>query len=224
MAGNELEMKRPKHRPSSSVHIKSLYKRSSKRGSDGGAFTFVPWISSASNETDLFSLPEKSADFCECSLAQEAFVKIIDWRWYCWLSQQRQPAVHVHFNSCIFFSFLDFMVSKRYQSYKGLPLYLKQKVFKSFLWKLTAQLTFKKWCISLHATWCVHVCMMYTVSSTKCMQLDRNFAEVDPKYIDIGWTFRGSQNTNCHLGEIIRKAKFHFHRKQLQWFYKLSNF
>lgn len=144
MAGNELEMKRPQRRPGSSAHIKSLYKRSSKRGSDGGAFTFVPWISSASNETDLFSLPEKSADFCECSLAQEAFVKIIDWRRYCWLSQQRQPAVYVRFNSCIFFPVLDLMVSKRYQSYKGLHSYLKQKVLKSFLWKLTAQLTLKK--------------------------------------------------------------------------------
>lgn len=113
MTGNELEMKRPKHRPISSVHIKSLYKRSSKRGSDGGAFTFVHWISSASNETDLFSLPEKSGDFCECSLAQEAFVKIIDWRWYCWLSQQCQQCMCV-FNSCIFSPFLDIMLSERY--------------------------------------------------------------------------------------------------------------
>lgn len=81
MTGNELEMNSPKHRPISSVHIKRQHKRGSKRGSDGEASTFVRWISSASNETDLFSLPEKSGDFCECSLAQEAFVKIIDWRW-----------------------------------------------------------------------------------------------------------------------------------------------
>lgn len=144
MAGNELEMKRPKHRPSSSAHIKSLYKRSSKRGSDRGAFTFVPWISSASNETDLFSLPEKSADFCECSLAQEAFVKIIDWRWYLWLSQQCRLAAYVHFNSCIFFpSFLDFAVSKRCPSSKGLLSYLKQ-LLKIFSWETEGRASLKR--------------------------------------------------------------------------------
>lgn len=36
---------------------------------------------------------KKSSDFCKCSLAQEAFMKIIDWRRYLWLSQQCQQTM-----------------------------------------------------------------------------------------------------------------------------------
>lgn len=198
---------------------KAWTKGAVKEAAIGGAFTFVPWISSASNETDLFSLPEKSADFCECSLAQEAFVKIIDWRSYRWLSQQCQPAVYVHFNSCIFFpSFLDFTVSKRYPFSKGFTL-SSDAGFK--------HLSFENWQPScLLKTWyllsrtCVH---HLKVSSVWNMHgAGQKLRRSRPKVFEIRrafrywWTPQRSCNTNCHPGEAISKMGFHFHQGQLQ--------